>query len=211
MTQELVQRIANIFIERKPIKNINFGLLYGMGESKLARQAGVSKKEAKSVFAGYHEGNPYVSATMEQAANEAQRNGYITTILNRRSRFDMWEPRNINYENRATPLRKELAIRNYGVDIIRSSTHKAINRRLQGSAADIIKKAMWQCHKDGVFRVTGVPKLQVHDELDFSVRDISPEQNEAFAHMRWVLANSIKLRVPVLVDAGRGANWGAID
>lgn len=211
MTQELVQSIAGIHIERKPIKNINFGLLYGMGESKLARQAGIDKKQAKEVFKAYHTGNPYVGATMEATAAEAQTLGYITTLLNRRSRFNLWEPRVVDYENRAIPLRYEQAIRHYGADIQRAHTHKAINRRLQGSAADMIKKGMHQCWQEGVFDVIGVPKLQVHDELDFSVPDDSPAIREAFAYMRRVLETAIPLRVPVLVDSGRGVNWGAID
>lgn len=211
MTQELVKLIANMLIERKPIKNINFGLLYGMGEPKLARQIGVAKDIAKQIFKAYHQGNPYVKATMEQAANEAQLHGFVQTILGRRSRFDMWEPRVVNYENRASALRYDAAIRNYGCDIQRAHTHKAINRKLQGSAADIIKKGMWRCWREGVFDVIGVPKLQVHDELDFSVIDDSPAQQEAYRYMRHVLETAVPLRIPVLVDSGRGPNWGAID
>lgn len=211
MTQELVKLIADILIERKPIKNINFGLLYGMGEPKLARQIGIAKDVAKQIFAAYHQGNPYVKATMDQASNEAQLHGFITTILGRRSRFNMWEPRQINYNDRARPLTYDLAIKNYGCDIQRCHTHKAINRRLQGSAADIIKKSMLRCWKEGVFDVIGVPKLQVHDELDFSVIDNSPQQNEAYSYMRRVLETTVPLRVPVIVESGRGPNWGAIE
>lgn len=211
MTQELVKLIAHMLIERKPIKNINFGLLYGMGESKLARQIGIAMKTAKEIFKAYHQGNPYVKATMDAAANEAQMQGFVTTILARRSRFNLWEPRQINYEQRAVALPYDLAIKNYGADIQRAHTHKAINRKLQGSAADIIKKGMHRCWKEGVFDVIGVPKLQVHDELDFSVIDDSPAQKEAYRYMRYVLENAIPLRVPVLVDSGRGPNWGAID
>lgn len=210
MTQKLVFDITGISIDRKPIKNINFGLLYGMGQNKLARQAGISQNESSTLFRAYHTGNPYVKATMDATASEAQTLGYITTIMNRRSRFDKWEPRQINYEQRAMALNYHHAINEYGIDIQRAHTHKAINRRLQGSAADVIKKAMHQCWKEGVFDVIGVPKLQVHDELDFSVKDDSKEQNEGFAYMRHVLENATKLRVPIIVDAGRGTNWGSI-
>jgi DNA polymerase-1 len=211
MTQELVKMITNIVIERKPIKNINFGLLYGMGEPKLARQIGIAKVVAKEVFKAYHTGNPYVKATMDAAANEAQLSGFIETILGRRSRFTLWEPRQINYEQRAYALPYASAVQNYGVDIIRANTHKAINRKLQGSAADMIKRGMQRCASEGVFDVIGVPKLQVHDELGFSVIDDSPPQREAYRYMRYVLENAIPLRVPVLVDSGRGPNWGSID
>lgn len=202
---------------RKPIKNINFGLLYGMGKDKLIRavmeyfKGALSKEEGNQLYKAYHTANPYVQATMDAVAAEAQHLGYITTVLNRRSRFDMWEPRQVNYENRARALKYDLAIRNYGCDIQRSHTHKAINRKLQGSAADMIKKGMHRCWKDGVFNVIGVPKLQVHDELDFSVMADTPEQREAYRYMRHVLENAIPLRIPVLVDHGRGPNWGAVD
>lgn len=211
LTQELVKNVADMDIERKPIKNINFGLLYGMGEPKLAKQIGIPLKMAKQLFKAYHTGNPYVKATMDQAAQQAQTQGFVQTILGRRSWFDKWEPRQINYDDRATALPKHIALRQYGVDIQRAHTHKAINRVLQGSAADVIKKAMHKCWKDGVFNVIGVPKLQVHDELDFSVIDDSPAQQEAYAYMRHVLETTVPLRIPVLVDSERGANWGVID
>jgi DNA polymerase I-like protein with 3'-5' exonuclease and polymerase domains len=148
---------------------------------------------------------------MDEAAEEAQKYGFVQTILGRRSRFEVWEPRNIDYQNRAVPMRYENAIRNYGSDIIRANTHKGINRKLQGSAADMIKAGMHKCWKDGVFDVIGVPKLQVHDELDFSVISDTPEQREGYKYMKHVLENALPLRVPVLVDAGRGKNWGEID
>lgn len=211
MTIELVWLIAKQLIDRKPIKNINFGLLYGMGQPKLARQIGIAKAVADEIFKAYHAGNPYVKATMDASSLEAQQLGYITTILGRRSRFNMWEPRQINYQNRARGLPEVMALQQYGADIIRSSTHKAINRRLQGSAADIIKKGMVRCYKEGVFDVIGVPKLQVHDELVNSVIDDSPRQQEAYRYMKHVLETAIPLRVPVLVDSGRGPNWGSIE
>lgn len=202
---------------RKPVKNINFGLLYGMGKDKLSRalmeyfQGKLGKSQINELFDAYHSANPYVKATMEETGNFAKEHGFIQTILNRRSRFNAWEPRQINHQNRARSLPYELALRNYGADIQRSETHKAINRKLQGSAADMIKRGMHRCYKEGVFDVIGVPKLQVHDELDFSVIDDSPQQKEAYRYMRYVLENAIQLRVPVLVDSGRGPNWGVVD
>lgn len=211
LTQKLVKEIANLEIKRKPIKNINFGLLYGMGKAKLMKQLGVGKFEGEQIFTAYHDGNPYVKATMDDIAGFAQHNGYIQTILNRRSRFNQWEPRDIDYRNRAMPLGYEQALGQWGCDIIRAKTHKAINRKLQGSAADIIKEGMHQCWKDGVYDVIGVPKLQVHDETDHSVIDNSPEQVEAYKYMRHVLETCIQLSVPVVVDHEQGASWGAVD
>lgn len=202
---------------RRPIKNINFGLVYGMGKKKLVRsvmeyfKGSLTEAQGNAIYKGYHEANPFVQATMDAAVNEVNTCGYVLTIQNRRARFNKWEPRQINYDNRAMPLRHEQAIRAYGPDIIRAETHKGINYKLQGSAAEMIKRGMVRCHKEGVFRVTGVPKLQVHDELDFSVKDDTAEQREAYAYMRHVLETAIPLHVPVLVDHGRGANWGSID
>jgi DNA polymerase I-like protein with 3'-5' exonuclease and polymerase domains len=195
-------------IERKPIKNINFGLLYGMGVDKLARMLGISKKLAMRVLTAYHNGAPYVKATMDAAAAQAQEHGFIRTILGRKSRFDLWEPMDIDYQDRAIALPKEHAINLHGSMIQRSHTHKAINRQLQGSSADMMKLAMVKCDEMGLYEYTGVPLLTVHDELVFSVADESPEVTEAFAEMRRVMETCLPLRVPVSVSSDRALNWG---
>jgi DNA polymerase-1 len=202
---------------RKPVKNINFGLLYGMGKAKLGRsimeyfKGNLSQKDIDALFDAYHNANPYVKDTMDSVAGFAQNNGYIETILNRRSWFEKWEPADVDYQNRAMPVRYEDAIGRWGYKIQRAHTHKAINRKLQGSAADAIKKGMHACYKAGVFDVIGVPKLQVHDELDFSVPDDSPQMREGFAEMRRLLAESLDVSVPILVDSERGPNWGDVE
>ena len=112
---------------------------------------------------------------------EAQIYGVITTILNRKSHFDLWEPEGWGVEGPALPY--DAALSKYG-RIKRAYAHKALNRRLQGSAADLMKKAMLQCWKDGIFAETGVPRLTVHDELDFS----DPGgRDKAFEEMRRVM------------------------
>lgn len=210
-TQDLVLDKTGLKIDRKPIKNINFGLLYGMGKPKLSRQIGVARDVADQLFNAYHAGAPYVQATMAAASDEAQALGYVTTIMGRRSRFDLWEPREIDYDERDPALPYHAAIRQYGSNIQRAYTHKAINRRLQGSSADMMKKAMVVCYEAGIFEVTGIPRLTVHDELGFSVPDDSPAVNEAYAEMRRIMTTCIPLRVPVKVDTGRGPNWGDAD
>lgn len=210
-TQDLVLEKTGLTIARKPIKNINFGLLYGMGKPKLARQIGIDRATADQLFNAYHEGAPYVKATMDAASEEAQALGYVSTIMGRRSRFDMWEPKQIDYEERDIALPYDAAIRQYGSRIQRAHTHKAINRRLQGSSADMMKKAMVDCYNAGIFEVTGVPRLTVHDELGFSVPDTAPATNEAYAEMRRVMTNCLPLRVPVKVDSVRGRSWGEAD
>jgi DNA polymerase I-like protein with 3'-5' exonuclease and polymerase domains len=148
---------------------------------------------------------------MKAAADEMQMLGYITTVLGRRTRFNLWEPRFQEYgKPRALAMPYDIAIRMWGHAIIRAGEHKAINYRLQGSAADSIKAGMVKADKAGVFDVIGVPRLQVHDELDFSVIEDSPIQNEAYAEMRHLLETSIKLRVPVIYEYDRAPSWGEI-
>lgn len=197
-TKELRKR------HRKPIKNINFGLIYGMGVDKLSRSLGLTKAEGKDLFSAYHKGVPFAKPTMDAAMEEAASTGTITTILGRKSRFDLWEPANWGAETIALPYDK--AILTYG-NIRRAYTHKALNRRLQGSAADLMKKAMWKCWVDGVFERTGVPRLTVHDELNFSD---SGGRAEAFAEMKYILETAIPLRIPVRADADAGPDWGHV-
>jgi DNA polymerase I-like protein with 3'-5' exonuclease and polymerase domains len=192
---------------RKPIKNVNFGLIYGQSEKALAFKAGFSQEQAREFFKAYHAAAPYAKATMKAIAKEVQTFGYVRTILGRRTRFNLWE----STEDKSSGVPLEMALRYFGSNIKRAFDYRGTNYKLQGSAADVIKKAMVQCFDDGVFDVTGVPKLQVHDELDFSVIDDSPQQQEAFRYMRYVLENATPCRVPILVDHGRGPNWGAIN
>lgn len=205
LTQELVKKKTGRLLARKPIKNVNFGLIYGMGEPKLSAQIGISLKEGKELFKAYHEGAPYAKATMEATINEAQRTGVITTILGRKSRFDWWEP--IAYNSNAIPLRYEAALMTYG-QIKRAHTYKALNRRLQGSSADLLKVAMLKCWEDGVFAETGVPRLTVHDELDFS--DMGGK-DEAFNEMKHILETAIPLSIPVKADVEIGPDWGHVE
>lgn len=204
MTIDLIRREAGFELDRKPAKNINFGFIYGMGVPKLIRTLGLTQKQGKDLFKAYHAGAPYAAATMEWCSEEAAREGYITTILGRRSRFELFEPAERSAE-RKLGLPYQLAVAKYGYNVKRAYLHKALNRRLQGSAADQMKRAMWQCYKDGIFTETGVPRLTVHDELDFSD---TGESDAAFDHMRHILETCIPLRVPVVVDMEAGPDWG---
>lgn len=211
ITQKTVERVTGLFIERKPIKNINFGLLFGMGEPKLARQIGVDKEKAKLTFNAYHAGAPYVKATTQLYADMSNRHGEIVSLLGRKSRFNLWEPIRQGREERQIALPYDRAISQYGSRIQRAYGHKALNRQLQMGEGDHMKRGMWRCWKEGVFDVIGVPRITVHDELGFSVEDDSPQTQEAYAYMHHVLENAVPLRIPVLVDHGRGLNWGAIE
>lgn len=193
---------------RRPIKNINFGLIYGMGVDKLAGDLGLDRKQGKALFAAYHKGVPFAKATMDAASEEAKLIGVITTILGRKSRFDLWERDSWGRDGEeGFALPYEDAILKYG-RIKRAYTHKALNRRLQGSAADMMKKAMLQAWEDGVFDETGVPRLTVHDELDFSDPG---DKDDAFAELKRILENAIPLKIPVRADCDIGPDWGHVE
>jgi DNA polymerase-1 len=209
VVQQNVQQVTGMLIDRKPIKNINFGLLYGQTEKALALKAGFTPEQAKGIFTAYHKGAPYVKPTMAAIAEEVQRFGYVRTITNRRTRFELFEPG--GWGERGTPLPLQAALARYGQNIVRAYAYRGVNYKLQGSAADVIKIAMDAAHSAGVFDVIGVPLLQVHDELDFSVIDDTPAQNEAYQHLVHLLENAIRLRIPIKVDCGDGPNWGEID
>jgi len=203
--QALVKEKTGVFIERKPIKNINFGLIYGMGDATLASTLGMTRKKAKALMKAYFEGVPFVKPTMEASIAEAQRTGVITTITNRKSRFDLWEKSGWN--NKSVPIPYDQAALQYGGNIKRAGTHKALNRRLQGSAADLMKIAMLKCYEDGVFDETGIPRLTVHDELDFSDEG---GKTKAFAEMNHILETAVKVNVPIKADGEIGPDWGHV-
>lgn len=204
LVQSIIHDVAGLSLERPLVKNVNFGTVYGMGRSKLAMYLKLSKSEADKLFAAIHEAAPFLRATMDATMEEAATLGYITTILGRRSRFDTWVPDTYNPD--AKPLPYDTAILTYR-NPVRAYLHKALNRRLQGSAADLIKLAMLKCWEDGIFAETGVPRLTVHDELDFS----DPGGNDvAFVEMQRVMETAIRFRVPVQVTCGIGPSWGEV-
>jgi DNA polymerase I-like protein with 3'-5' exonuclease and polymerase domains len=195
-------------VPRKQAKNINFGLVYGMGVVKLAHDLGLPIDEAKDLFEVYHERAPFVKAFSKAATNRATRMGYVRTIAGRRRRFPDWEPN--DWEKARTsgaPLPLEEAREKWGA-VRRAFTHKAANSILQGSSADITKKAMVDGLKAGLYDVIGLPLVTVHDELGFSVPR-TKEAQEAAAEMRVIMEKAFVLNVPVLVSVGQGNSWGS--
>ena len=197
---------------RSPIKGISFGVLYGMGEDKLAKTLGLDEVAAKALFAAYHRGVPFVRPTANHASAHAARYGEVRTMLGRKSRFTQWEPdwRALSYDEKATagsgrPLPYAEAVQAYSGQIRRAHTHKALNRILQGTAADLMKMAMLRCWEDGLFSTVGVPHLTVHDELDFSDTGANPE---AFAEIIRTMETCLPFEVPIRVEVERGADWG---
>lgn len=201
------QQSEEIQNNRRPIKNTNFGLLYGQQEKSLSYKLGMAPEKAKGFFQAYHEGAPYVAATMADIAAEAERYGFVTTLLGRRIRFDLWEPRGFN-KDRLPALPYKAALAAYGSFIQLAGLYRAVNYKFQGSEPDIMKSGMRDLWRSGVFDYVGVPRLTVHDELDWNQIDDSPEMEEAFRFVKYTMEQAVPLRVPVKVDATKGENWG---
>jgi DNA polymerase I-like protein with 3'-5' exonuclease and polymerase domains len=200
-------------LTRKQAKNINFGLVYGMGVPKLAASLGISVSEAKTIFAMYHEKAPFAKAFMETAMQRASTRGFIRTIANRKRRFDFWEstkfiPKDKKIDGEVYMMKdKNEAIKKWG-PVKRAHTHAAANAVLQGSSADITKRSMVEGFNAGIYDVLGYPLVTVHDELGFSIETGNPIHEEAAKEMHNIMINAYKLDVPVLVSVGRGNSWG---
>jgi len=196
------QIVADIAaIDRKQAKTINLGLFYGMGVAKLQDQLGINdEEEAKELINKYHVKVPFVKQLMKQTMNRAQTAGRIRTIGGRLCRFDKWEPKDWN-SRKWYDTWKEAADENGSGNIRRAFTYKALNRLIQGSAADMTKKAMVNLYKEGI-----LPMVQVHDELNVSITDDKQAEK-----VKKIMEESVLLEIPNKVDYESGENWGSID
>jgi DNA polymerase I-like protein with 3'-5' exonuclease and polymerase domains len=192
----IVAKMADI--PRTAAKTINLGLFYGMGKAKLQAELGVSKDKAEELFNIYHSRVPFVKSLMNSVSNRAQQRGQIRTLLGRLCRFHLWEPNTFGM-HKALPF--EQAVQEHGPGIKRAYTYKALNKLIQGSAADMTKKSMLDLYKEGI-----VAHIQIHDELDVSVE--SPEQAKKIVE---IMENAVKLEIPNKVDYESGKNWGTIN
>jgi DNA polymerase I-like protein with 3'-5' exonuclease and polymerase domains len=192
----IVAKMADI--PRTAAKTINLGLFYGMGKAKLQAELGVSKDKAEELFNIYHSRVPFVKSLMNSVSNRAQQRGQIRTLLGRLCRFHLWEPNTFGM-HKALPF--EQAVQEHGPGIKRAYTYKALNKLIQGSAADMTKKSMLDLYKEGI-----VAHIQIHDELDVSVE--SPEQAKKIVE---IMENAVKLEIPNKVDYESGKNWGSIN
>ena len=192
---QMVADMANI--SRKQAKTVNLGIMYGMGVGKLSHTMDISKDEAKALLAQYHEKVPFVKGLADLVSAQASAHGKIRTMSGRLCRFDMWEPKTFGYSK---PMKLEQAQKEYGPILRRAFTYKALNRLIQGSAADQTKVAMAECYKEGL-----VPLLTVHDELCFNV-----ESEKQAARITEIMENSTPLKVPSKVDQELGDNWGEV-
>jgi DNA polymerase I-like protein with 3'-5' exonuclease and polymerase domains len=185
-------------IPRSQAKVINLGLFYGMGKAKLQAELGVSKEKAAELFETYHAKVPFVKQLTNSASNRAQERGQIRTLLGRLCRFHLWEPNQFGM-HKALP--HEEALQEHGPGIKRAYTYKALNKLIQGSAADMTKKAMLDLYKEGI-----IAHVQIHDELCVSVKD-----EKHAKQIKEIMEDSVSLEVPNKVDYEFGENWGEIN
>jgi DNA polymerase I-like protein with 3'-5' exonuclease and polymerase domains len=195
-TTDFHQMAADIVgVPRKQAKDINLGLFYGMGKNKLAEQLGLEYEDAKDLFKEYHGKVPFVQQLADYVVNRASNKGVIRTLLGRKCRFDKWEP---NAYGLYKPQTYEDAYAEHGPAIKRAFTYKALNRLIQGSAADQTKAAMVALHKEGI-----TPLIQVHDELDISVAE-----PETASVIQEIMETCVDMQIPSVVDAEFGPSWG---
>jgi len=213
-------------IPRKQAKVINLGLFYGMGKIKLQKELNLDEKKATKLFQNYHAQVPFVRDLSQRLSKFAGQNGLLFTLGDRFCRFDKWETRDKEWDpkiNRFTEVElyatKEKAMDAYKLDQMekygkyidpdcehfekhyaRAFTYKALNRLIQGSAADMTKKAMVDLYEKGI-----VPHIQIHDELCVSIRN-KEERNTVHGAME----NTIALNIKNKVDYESGPNWGTM-
>jgi DNA polymerase I-like protein with 3'-5' exonuclease and polymerase domains len=221
---QIVADMANI--SRKQAKTINLGLFYGMGKIKLQKELGLDQRQAKELFNEYHGRVPFVKQLSQELIAFAKENKLLFTLYDRFCRFDRWETTNkewnpeINRFNEVPLYTKEQAMEAFKAEMLDkykenkidanymdyferyytpAFTYKALNRLIQGSAADMTKKAMVDLYDKGI-----IPHIQIHDELCFSTTDHEAEL------IKSTMENAIPLKVKNKVDFEYGLNWGTI-
>ena len=171
---------------RRTAKAVNFGILYGISSFGLSEDLGIDIATAKKFIDNYLETYPGISEYMEEEKKKAYEFGYVTTLMNRRRVIE------------------ELKNKNY---MIRSSGERmALNTPIQGTAADILKKAMVEIYEE--FNKRGLKSkmlIQVHDELVFNV--LNDELDEVSSIVKNIMENTMSLSVPLKVDIEYGDNW----
>ena len=172
--------------QRRNAKAVNFGIIYGQSAFGLSQNLGIPRKEAAEIIEQYFTQYPGIKRYMSDTMNFARENGFVETIMGRRRYL-----RDINSANQTV---RGFAERN------------AINAPIQGSAADMIKIAMINIHKEMIVqKLQSTMTMQVHDELVFDVLKSEKEAMKAIIQDK--MTNAIKLTVPIVVEIGEGENW----
>lgn len=201
MVADMASAGAGMKISRSAAKSIGLGISYGMGKAKLAVSLDLQVEEASELIAQFHAKVPFLKGTIQAIQKKIDHpasGGSIRTLLGRKCRFPLWEPAAWGI-NKALPY--EEAFAKYGVRIKRSGSYKGLNKILQGSSADQVKKAMLELHEAGYTML-----LSVHDEIALSVD--TREEAEAAAE---IMRDCVELEVPSKVDVEIGKTWGSAE
>jgi DNA polymerase I len=189
--------------ERRLGKVINFGVIYGMGAQRFAREAGVGKAEAKGFIDRFNDRYSGIFQYLQRMQQEAIAQGYVTTIKGRRRYFNFNSEslRRLRGSDPSTIHLDQIKLRDqYDAQMLR----QAANAPIQGSSADIIKIAMVRLHEILKSHRSNL-LLQVHDELVFEVH---PDEWAALQpKIKLAMESAVELSVPLLVEMGAGENW----
>jgi len=219
------QVVANMAkISRTQAKTINLGLFYGMGKFKLQAELGLDRFEAQDLFKRYHEYVPFVKKLSEELIEFAKLQGLLFTLGDRFCRFNKWETTNkkwnnkirkfdtvplLTYEEAVTAYKAELVdeerkadpeLKNFHYYYTPAFTYKALNRLVQGSAADMTKQAMVDLYEQGI-----LPHIQIHDELCISIKD-----DKQAKLIKKTMEEAIPLLIKNKVNYKNGINWGKV-
>ena len=167
-------------LARSFAKNANFGFAFGMGIDKAMAYFGWTKEQAQEIKEVYHTQLPFIRYTLRRVSEVAIRRGYIRTILGRRSRL-----------------------------IDNNLAYTKFNALMQGSAADLMKKAMVDAYEAGIFDVLKL-HLTVHDELDYSIPKTKVGKEATF-ELQYIMEHAVKLSVPILAEPEIGPNWADVE
>lgn len=181
LVMDWVKEMTGHEISRGDAKRVNFGFAYYMGPPAMSRKFNWPIEKAKQFQELYKTTMPFIVPTRTAVVNVAQGRGYIRTILNRKARV-------------TDQMRED------------KKSYVMFNRLIQGSAADVNKKAMYDAYTAGVFNVL-TPHLTVHDELGVSVPK-TKEGIDAYRELKYLMENAVELRVPIVADAEIGDSWG---
>lgn len=202
------QLIADLTgLSRYNAKTLNFGLAYGQGVWLLCHNLGVEYEEGERIIREYHERAPFIRPLLRIAMKRVEQEGYLTTLLGRHRRFNLWE------RSHWDPLKRKketMYFASYTPGAKRAFTHKALNALIQGSAADIMKLAMVKIWESGVCDVLGAPHLTVHDELCGSFEENAKPAKEALDTVKDLMQTCVRLLVPLRADGSVGLSWGQV-
>ncbi len=178
---KFVQELTGL--DRKHAKNMNFGILYGMGLNTMMSKFGMTYDQCKEVNDTYMSKMTFIKPTRAAVEGTLKRRGYVRTLMGRHAR-----------------VRPEM--------MADGKLYPILNYLIQGSAADIMKKAMVDCYEKGLFFIC-TPHMSVHDELCLSVPK-TKEGMECYEEIRKCMEGAIKLDVPLMTDPDMGPNWGDV-